>query len=141
MGLRHRRVVSITYLGAQPIEDRNFAGLVGLQESYLNSVEHFYDKGVIPDLTRFLRDDWAVAIYNDRFKGLIATITDKLNGNEEVAQIIQEVVTAINSGNTKMSEVNLLRKSLIGVGGEKIQYKTKKEIESEILRFLRDNRT
>ena len=97
--------------------------------------------GVIPDLTRFLRDDWAVAIYNDRFKGLIATITDKLNGNEEVAQIIQEVVTAINSGNTKMSEVNLLRKSLIGVGGEKIQYKTKKEIESEILRFLRDNRT
>eukprot|EP00943_MAST-04B_sp_MAST-4B-sp1_P002176 g2176.t1 len=137
----HHRVVSITYLGAQPVEDRNFAGLVGLQESYLNSIEHFYDKGVIPDLTRFLRDDWAVAIYNDRFKNLIASITEKLNGNEEVAQIVQEVSAAISSGNTKLSEVNLLRKSLIGVGGEKIQYKTKKLIESDLIKFLRDNKT
>ena len=137
----HRRVVSITYLGAQPIEDQNFAGLVGLQESYLNSIEHFYDKGSIPDLARFLRDDWAVAIYNDRFKNLIASITEKLNGNEEVARIIQEVATAISSGNTKLTEVNLLRKSLIGVGGEKIQYKTKKLIESELIKFLRDNKT
>ena len=108
---------------------------------FLNSIEHFYDKGSIPDLARFLRDDWAVAIYNDRFKNLIASITEKLNGNEEVARIIQEVATAISSGNTKLTEVNLLRKSLIGVGGEKIQYKTKKLIESELIKFLRDNKT
>ena len=136
----HRRVASITYLGAQPVEDRNFAGLVGLQESYLNSLEHFYDKGTIPDLAKFLRDDWAVAVYHDRFCALCLSLSDKLESSEEVQKLLGEVKEAIASGNTKLSESNLLRKSLIGTGGEKISYKTRKSIESELLRFLRDNR-
>ena len=136
----HRRVASITYLGAQPIEDRNLAGLVGLQESYLNSLEHFYDKGTIPDLVKFLRSDWAVAVYHDRFRALCQVLSEKLDGVEEVQKLLKEVKDAISSGNTKLSESNLLRKSLIGTGGEKMSYKTKKSIETELLRFLRDNR-
>jgi adenylate kinase family enzyme len=137
----HRRVVGITYLGAQPIEDRNIAGLVGLQEAYVGSMEHFFDKGAIPDMAKFLRDDWAVAIYHDRFRSLCATISDQLSGNEEVQTLLNDVEKAIVSGNTKLTESNLLRKSLIGVGGEKLSYKTKKTIEAELLKFLRDNRT
>ena len=116
----HRRVVSITYLGAQPIEDRNFAGLVGLQESYLNSVEHFYDKGVIPDLTRFLRDDWAVAIYNDL--GTNCYHNGQHNNNEETNY-------SRSCNCYKRQHKNERNKA----DTEKIQYKTKKG-EAEICR-------
>ena len=92
-------------------------------------------------MAKFLRDDWAVAIYHDRFRSLCATISDQLSGNEEVQTLLNDVEKAIVSGNTKLTESNLLRKSLIGVGGEKLSYKTKKTIEAELLKFLRDNRT
>ena len=46
----HRRVASITYLGNESIEDMNFSIIVGMQESYLNSLEHFFDKGTITDI-------------------------------------------------------------------------------------------
>ena len=106
----------------------------------MNSLEHFYDKGTIPDLVKFLRSDWAVAVYHDRFRALCQVLSEKLDGVEEVQKLLKEVKDAISSGNTKLSESNLLRKSLIGTGGEKMSYKTKKSIETELLRFLRDNR-
>jgi hypothetical protein len=137
----HRRVASITYLGNDPVEDFNFGSIVGMQESYLNSLEHFFDKGTITDLIKFLRGDWAVAIYHDRFRELCMNLSVSSGSIEEIQQILTTIRDAASNSETKMSDISTLRNDLIGVGGAKLKYETRKTFELQMLEFLRNNKT
>ena len=51
----HGRVMSITYIGREPVEVNNLAHLVNMHEAALSSLEHFYEKGSVEDLISFFR--------------------------------------------------------------------------------------
>eukprot|EP00946_MAST-07B_sp_MAST-7B-sp1_P003123 g3123.t1 len=136
----HRRVASITYLGHEAMEDVNFAAVVGMQESYLNSLEHFFDKGTIPDLCKHLRGDWAVAVYHDRFRELCMNLSVSTGSVEEIQGVLTSIRDAVNNGRS-LDEVAAMRKESIGVGGSKLLYDTRRTVELQMLKFLKENRT
>ena len=136
----HRRVASITYIGNDAVEDLNFGSIVGMQESYLNSLEHFFDKGAITDIIKFLRGDWAVAVYHDRFRELCMNLSVSSGSIEEIQQILTTVRDAASNEETSLQDVATVRAESIGVGGSKLQYETRKTIELQMLEFLKANR-
>jgi len=137
----HRRVASITYLGNDPVEDVNFGAIVGMQESYLNSLEHFFDKGTVTDLIKFLRGDWAVAVYHDRFRELCMNLSVSSGSIEEIQAILTKVRDAAANTATNVSDIATLRNDAIGVGGSKLKYETRRTIELQMLDFLQNNNT
>ena len=136
----HRRIASITYLGNEAMEDVNFGAVVGMQESYLNSLEHFFDKGTVPDLCKHLRGDWAVAVYHDRFRELCMNLSVSTGSVEEIQGLLTSIRDAVNNGSS-LDDVAALRKETIGVGGSKLLYDTRRTVEMQMLKFLRENRT
>ena len=137
----HRRVASITYLGNESIEDMNFSIIVGMQESYLNSLEHFFDKGTITDLIKFLRGDWAVAVYHDRFRELCMNLSVSSESQEEIQTILTTIRDAAEKEESTLNDICTLRSETIGVGGSKLKYETRRTIELQMLDFLRTNRS
>jgi len=75
-------IQAITYLGLKPVEDTNWACLVGLPESALNNLAPRFDEGVISDLPAFLRQNWAVALYHDRFGEFQGVLRSELEADE-----------------------------------------------------------
>ena len=137
----HRRVASITYIGNDAVEDLNFGSIVGMQESYLNSLEHFFDKGAITDIIKFLRGDWAVAVYHDRFRELCMNLSVSSGSIEEIQAILTKIRDAAANTATNVSDIATLRNDFIGVGGSKLKYETRRTIELQMLDFLQNNNT
>ena len=135
----HRRVASITYLGNESVEDLNFGAIVGMQESYLNSLEHFFDKGTVTDLIKYLRGDWAVAVYHDRFRELCMNLSVSSGSTDEIQRILTTIRDAASNDETSLNDIATLRAESIGVGGAKLQYETRRTIELQMLDFLRAN--
>ena len=49
------------------VEEQNWSCLVGLPESALNNLAARFDENIVPHLPDFLRQNWAIALYHDRF--------------------------------------------------------------------------
>ena len=56
--------------------------LVGMPESALNNLAPRFDEGVIASLPAFLRQNWAVALYHDRFGEFLAALRAELDGDD-----------------------------------------------------------
>lgn len=58
---------SVTYMGSEEIVLQSLWSFVGLHENYLNSLTSRYDQGIIPNVTEFLSENWAIAMYHEWF--------------------------------------------------------------------------
>ena len=58
--------------------------------------------------------------------------------SEEVEGILNAVRSAAESG-SNADEIHAIRRDMIGVGGGKLGYDTRRSIEVQLLKFLRDN--
>jgi len=79
---------SILYLGEQPVEEQNWICLIGLPETAVNNLASRFDEGIIDDLPGFLRQNWAIALYHDRFPEFRAAMRQELEEDEEVKQAL-----------------------------------------------------
>ena len=58
---------SVTYMGTEEIVLQSLWSFVGLHENYLNSLTSRYEQGIIPNVTKFLSENWAIAMYHEWF--------------------------------------------------------------------------
>ena len=58
---------SVTYLGTEDIVVQSLWSFVGLHENYLNRLTSRYEAGIIPNVTEFLSENWAMALYHEWF--------------------------------------------------------------------------
>jgi len=80
---------ALTYLGTSPIEDGNWASLIGLPESALNNLAPRFDEGIVTDLPAFLRQNWAVALYHDRFSEFQSVLRAELEGDDKFKEAME----------------------------------------------------
>jgi hypothetical protein len=46
---------------------QSLVSLVGLSETYLNRLDDRFKDGLIPNITEFLSENWAIALYHEYF--------------------------------------------------------------------------
>jgi len=137
---RFGRSVELTYIGRDPIETRNLACVVGLQEGYLNSCHAAFTRGHVSDWADFFRQDWAHALYHDRFEDFVKTLREQLRGDLGASEIVEALSKAVGDGMDDMA-ICALRASAVGTSGEKLQPSTRKIIETSTLEFLKNNKS
>ena len=59
---------------------------------------------------------------------------------EEIQGVLTLIRDAVNNGSS-LEDVAALRKESIGVGGSKLLYDTRRTVEMQMLKFLRENKT
>ena len=84
------------------------------------------------DWITFFRDDWAHALYHDRFQDLIDSLRTLLASDEGSCEVMDKLLEAFEDGKDDPT-ICSLRSNLIGPGGEKLMPSTKKMIETSTL--------
>jgi len=147
---RHQRIVEVLVLTEGPIELRNLARLVGVQEAFANSLVHAFESGAVTDFLSFFRQDWAYALYHHRFplfREQLIQLTKVDAGALGVLSKIRQVVEY--SRDMKKGEeddssthdmVILKRNELVGQGGHALPPSTRSNLSSSILRFVEANK-
>lgn len=85
-------VESITYLGTERLEWANLMKLIGLPQGYINRLVMHFDEKLVPSLTDWFRQPWAMALYHDRFPELVQALKADLKGQSDVAALVQELM-------------------------------------------------
>jgi hypothetical protein len=120
----HGQIASITYLGSEELQVEALWKLVGLSEALLNHLHARWQSGDIPDLIEFLADDWASALWHDRFLDFIAELKSDLSQKEDFMKHVKKVTDGEGT-----------REELIA----KFNPEYKQEMQDKVLRYLRSN--
>lgn len=132
-------VVEVTYLGEDQVENRNFALLPGIHESFLNAAAHTHTRGLITDWVEFLRQDWAAAIYQDRFPVLVHALRRSLANDKGMMVMLNRVFERAENCSDAL-EIADQRREMMGAHGELAPETTLRTIETETIEFLKENR-
>ena len=132
-------VVEVAYLGKSTVEARNLSKLVGWHESYLNEAIHSYEEGVVTDWIDFFREEWACAIYHDKFGEFVEATRAVLASDKGTYTILDSVVEALEAS-TENDVVIEEWKKAIGPRGQFLDENTKRIVEMQTVDYLRSNK-
>lgn len=123
---------SVTYMGSEEVILLSLWSFVGLHENYLNSLTSRYDSGIIPNVTEFLSENWAIALYHEWFGDFCLRMRQSIQGLKDVQIILEKAFEMTKNGEgIKRSQFADLEKLL--------DAKTIKMVEDETLEFVRVN--
>ena len=108
---------------------RALVSLVGLHETYLNKLLNRFEGDLIDNIPIFLSENWALALYHDKFSQLVIKLKAILH-EEDIYKIVYDVVE---------KDEALDREAITGLLS-KVGKRTKAKIEYEIVSFLNENR-
>jgi hypothetical protein len=92
-------VKGVVYLGTEPIQVASLVSLVGLSETYLNKLIERHADQLIDNITEFLSENWAIALYHQWFSEFRFNLKQKLVDNPDLAKTMDEVTNeAITAG-------------------------------------------
>jgi len=126
------KVDSITYLGGEELQVESLWSLVGLSETFLNHLYQRWRDGDIPDIVEFLTDEWATALFHDRFMDFCHQIKLEMLSQDEVKQIINKALDAVNP------KEGLSRKLLAQIRSQ-LPKESVKAMQDHLLDYLREN--
>jgi len=101
-------VRAITYLGREPVEVSNWTSLIGLPEAALNNLAPRFDEGIVTDLPAFLRQNWAVALYHDRFGEFNTALRAELATDETFIKAMETLRERPEFDSGKLSPVDFM---------------------------------
>ena len=132
-------IVEIVYIGQERVEPRNLSQLIGWHEAYLNSASFTYTSGLISDWISFFRENWATALYHDKFPELASELRKLMESDQNLFAILDAVFeTAENSSDDQI--VAGRRREIIGDRCELLGEASKHALESHTLDFLRKHK-
>ena len=105
---KHGVIRSIVYLGAEPVEVSNWAALIGLPEAALNNLAPRFDEGIVPDLPAFLRENWAMALYHDRFTDFLGALRAELDTDDAFKAAMDKLRESAEYDACKLSPVDFM---------------------------------
>ena len=128
---KYGRVVMIVYIGHKCAAFNNMEKLVGMHETYINSLISTYDRGDITDLLSYFEGEWAAALYHDRFRECCLDIRSALLDDDFVANVLGKLKS---TGPQIIASIDLA-----GTREDGLPSSTRQLIERCLLRFLRSN--
>ena len=132
-------VVEVAYLGKSAVEVRNLSKLVGWHESYLNEAIHCFEEGDVSDWIQFFREEWATAIYHDKFGEFVEATRDVLATDKGTYSLLDSVTDALEAS-TENDVVIEEWKKAIGPRGQFLDDNTKRIVEMQTMDYLRSNK-
>lgn len=126
------RVDSIAYLGYEELQVESLWSLVGLSETFLNHLFVRWKSGDIPDIVEFLTDEWATALFHDRFAEFCDQIKVEMRSQEEVRKIIDDALRTVDL------KEGLSRELLAQIRAN-LPKESVKAIQDHLLDYLREN--
>jgi hypothetical protein len=75
---------SVTYMGSEEVILQSLWSFVGLHENYLNRLTSRFDEGIIPNVSEFLSENWAIALYHEWFSDFCLRMRQSIQGLSEV---------------------------------------------------------
>lgn len=106
--------------------------LVGLSETFLNHLYLRWRDKDIPDVVEFLTDEWATALFHDRFMDFCHQIKLEMSSQEEVKEIINQALEGVDK--KKGLSRDLLQKIRQQLPKESV-----KQMQDHLLEYLREN--
>lgn len=88
----------VVYLGYEDINMAALVSFVGLSENYLNQLGIRLKSGLIPNVTEFLSENWAMALYHEWFSEFRYIIKSDLMANEDMMNVMKEVQEMAKNG-------------------------------------------
>jgi len=126
------KVDSITYLGGEELQVESLWSLVGLSETFLNLLYVRWRDGDIPDIIEFLTDEWATALFHDRFMDFCHQIKLEMLSQEDIKSIINNALETVNL------KEGLSRKLLQQIRSQ-LPKESVKQMQDHLLEYLREN--
>lgn len=126
------KVDSITYLGGEALQVESLWSLVGLSETFLNYLYQRWRDNDIPDIVEFLADEWATALFHDRFMDFCHQIKLEMLASEEVKDLINKALEGVNL------KEGLSRKLLTDIRKD-LPSESVKQIQDHLLDYLQEN--
>jgi len=125
-------IESVSYLGSEFVSVQSLASFVGLSESYLNQLEPRSSKGLIPNISEFLSQNWAIALYHEWFSGFRHLVKNEIVKNEKIKELMAIVEEKAKDGGFLEREAE-----------KKLKKEVPKEVVAEVkqamVEFLRNN--
>ena len=106
--------------------------LVGLSETYLNSLDSRFSHGLIPNITQFLSENWAIALYHEYFSEFRHLLKNELILKNEVRDVMEDTIKKIRKGKH-------ITKEMYAEIKKKISTEIEKNIEKGTVEFIRGN--
>jgi hypothetical protein len=126
------KVDSITYLGGEELQVESLWSLVGLSETFLNHLYVRWRDQDIPDVVEFLTDEWATALFHDRFMDFCHQIKLEMSSQEEVKEIINRALEG-------MDKKSGLSRDLLAKIRSELPKESVKQMQDHLLEYLREN--
>merc|ERR1719443_547448 len=126
------KVDSITYLGGEELQVESLWSLVGLSETFLNHLYVRWRDQDIPDVVEFLTDEWATALFHDRFMDFCHQIKMEMATQEDVKDIINTALSTIDKKGG-------LSRELLQEVRTKLPQDSVKQMQDHLLEYLREN--
>ena len=124
-------VESVTYLSKEQIEVQSLWRFVGLSETYLNKLSDRFNSKLLPDVAEFLSENWAMALYHDKFAEFSSDI--KIELKENIKEIIDKAKIMVDAGQELTRETFKKYKEMIPRDAKRmIQERTLKYIKSHL---------
>jgi len=123
---------SVLYVGSEKVVLQSLWSLVGLHESYLNKLRPRHTNKAIPNVSEFLSENWAIALYHDWFADFTIKVKKEIQSTEELQTLLGRVTDQIMEGKkfTKEDVEEIVNN---------IDPKTVKYIEDATVNYLRAN--
>jgi len=99
---RYGCVCSILHLGPSIVEHQNWICLYGLPETVINRLTSRYDEGIVTDMVKFLREDWAMALFHDRFVSFVKATCVAMADDESNLAVKERVLAKLDAGEFKV---------------------------------------
>jgi len=129
---RYGKVDSITYLGGEELQVESLWSIVGLSETFLNHLYGRWRDGDIPDIVEFLTDEWATALFHDRFMDFCHQIKLEMQTQDDVKAIVDRALEGID-----LKEG--LSRQLLEKIREQLPKESVKSMQDHLLEYLREN--
>lgn len=127
------KVDSITYLGGEELQVESLWSIVGLSETFLDHLYTRWKAGDIPDIVEFLTDEWATALFHDRFRELCQQIQLEMRSKEEIKEIIDKNLEDETNWKDGLS------RELLDKIRQNLPKDAVKDIQDHLLEYLREN--
>eukprot|EP00742_Colponemidia_sp_Colp-10_P005991 GILJ01006412.1.p1 GENE.GILJ01006412.1~~GILJ01006412.1.p1 ORF type:complete len:1622 (+),score=306.28 GILJ01006412.1:470-4867(+) len=124
---------SVTYLSGEDVEVSSLWSLVGLSERYINAAYERHQNGAIKDVIEFLAEDWALALYHDRFADFSFNLKADIHQQADMKQLLEHVSELTSLGETLTREqVDEIR--------QKVSLSTKKMMQERLVNYVQSNK-
>eukprot|EP00825_Cyclidium_porcatum_P049233 TRINITY_DN8458_c0_g1_i5.p1 TRINITY_DN8458_c0_g1~~TRINITY_DN8458_c0_g1_i5.p1 ORF type:complete len:1147 (-),score=224.03 TRINITY_DN8458_c0_g1_i5:329-3769(-) len=81
-------VDAVTYLGSEAISMQSLTSFVGLSEKYFNKLDTRIEHQLIPNVSEFLSENWAIALYHEWFSEFRHLIKNDILQNQDISNIM-----------------------------------------------------